>query len=289
MDRIGIVVPALVVGLLVGGAACSSHDVGPLRLGILSIIAEGGALNGSSGASGAAGTSSSDGGSGSSSGGASGASGMGGPAGGRAGATGSAGSAGVSGGGKGGQAGSGAAGAASCTYDGMQHPAGTTFRASDGCNTCSCNAGTVACTKRACVADAGDDAGGACTREMPAKICVRGAMTTSSGEQIKVGDKVTVEVQPRGCFSSSCTVVHTASCTVTNPMQHVVEAHFCVSSTVSAGVGCTADCSGGGVASCSPNAGLSQGQHTFTLGALSVTFSVPGVLPIGGECIGSPF
>jgi len=287
MDRIGMVVPALFVGLLAGGVACSSDEGRSLQ--------EGGAPDGSSDAQGSGGASSSGGDAATSGGGASGASATGGRAGvsgagGRAGAAGRAGSAGVSSGGKGGQAGSGAAGAAGCTYGGIQHPAGSTFRASDGCNTCSCNAGTVACTKRACVADAGEDAGGACTQQMPAKICVRGPMTTSSGEPIKVGDKVTVQVQPRGCFSSSCTVVHTATCTVMNQMmQHVVEAHFCLSSTVSAGVGCTADCSGGGIASCSPNGGLAQGQHTFTLGSLSVTFSVPGVLPIGGECIGSPF
>ena len=61
-------------------------------------------------------------------------------AGGRGGAPGVAGSGGVAG-----------TGGATCTYAGATHAAGTSFPASDGCNTCTCAAnGGVGCTKIAC-------------------------------------------------------------------------------------------------------------------------------------------
>jgi hypothetical protein len=72
-------------------------------------------------------------------------------------------------------------------------------------------------------------------------------------------------------------------------MPYKVEAHFCIGSTASAGVGCTTDCSGGGFATCDASGALTAGQHTVQLGGLSVTFTVPGLFPFGGECIGSPF
>jgi len=48
-----------------------------------------------------------------------------------------------------------------CAYGGRSFPSGTSFPSLDGCNTCSCQNGAIACTLRAC-ADAGDgDAGDA--------------------------------------------------------------------------------------------------------------------------------
>lgn len=52
-----------------------------------------------------------------------------------------------------------------CSYGGSSHPIGSSFPASDGCNTCTCLAGgSVACTEKACVgmpdlatSDAGSD------------------------------------------------------------------------------------------------------------------------------------
>ncbi len=51
-----------------------------------------------------------------------------------------------------------------CSYGGSTYPDGATFPATDGCNTCACTAGSVACTKKACVdaGDAGNDAGYTC-------------------------------------------------------------------------------------------------------------------------------
>jgi hypothetical protein len=42
-----------------------------------------------------------------------------------------------------------------CQYGGATHPAGQSFPATDGCNTCTClNNGAVGCTRRACLPDA---------------------------------------------------------------------------------------------------------------------------------------
>jgi hypothetical protein len=41
-----------------------------------------------------------------------------------------------------------------CTYKGRMYPAGSTFNATDGCNTCGCDdMGGAACTKKVCVCD----------------------------------------------------------------------------------------------------------------------------------------
>lgn len=39
---------------------------------------------------------------------------------------------------------------ASCQYDGKKYKNGDSFRSTDGCNTCGCNNGQVACTLMAC-------------------------------------------------------------------------------------------------------------------------------------------
>jgi hypothetical protein len=47
-------------------------------------------------------------------------------------------------------------GPVTCNYAGKAHPAGTSFPATDGCNTCTCTSpGEVACTLGACLGDAG--------------------------------------------------------------------------------------------------------------------------------------
>ena len=51
----------------------------------------------------------------------------------------------------------------SCTYDGQTYADGSSFPATDGCNTCSCSSGVVACTLMACeTAGTGDCAGQPC-------------------------------------------------------------------------------------------------------------------------------
>jgi hypothetical protein len=48
-------------------------------------------------------------------------------------------------------------GGAACTHEGISYSLGDVFPKGDGCNSCSCTASGVACTKQAC-ADAGVDA-----------------------------------------------------------------------------------------------------------------------------------
>lgn len=60
------------------------------------------------------------------------------------------------------------------------------------------------------------------------------------------------------------------------------EGRICLASTASAGVGCTADCSAGGFASCQSTTPRSSGPQTVALGAAGVTVAVPGTVPFGG-------
>jgi len=46
----------------------------------------------------------------------------------------------------------------SCTVDGETVEDGETVDAEDGCNTCTCNDGTLACTEIACESDSESDA-----------------------------------------------------------------------------------------------------------------------------------
>jgi len=63
-------------------------------------------------------------------------------------------SGGATGTGGGGTTGTGGTGGIACTHNGVGYPAGATFPAGDGCNSCSCAAnGQVACTLIACQPD----------------------------------------------------------------------------------------------------------------------------------------
>lgn len=44
----------------------------------------------------------------------------------------------------------GAGGGPQCSYGGKDYPSGASFPSQDGCNTCSCDMGAVACTEKAC-------------------------------------------------------------------------------------------------------------------------------------------
>ncbi len=66
------------------------------------------------------------------------------------GASATGGSAGSDGSATGGDNGSGGAAAGSCEYYGQTYADGSSFPADDGCNTCGCNNGMVACTLMAC-------------------------------------------------------------------------------------------------------------------------------------------
>jgi hypothetical protein len=49
----------------------------------------------------------------------------------------------------------GSGGKASCSVDGTTYAHGQSFSSSDGCNTCGCDDGVVACTTKGCVGDGG--------------------------------------------------------------------------------------------------------------------------------------
>jgi Pacifastin inhibitor (LCMII) len=85
-----------------------------------------------------------------------------------------------------------------CAYGGRSYASGTSFPSSDGCNTCSCQDGAVACTLRAC-ADGGQDAAGD-----GGVTCVYGGVVYHPGDAFPAGD---------GCNRCSCLATGVAACT----------------------------------------------------------------------------
>lgn len=141
-------------------------------------------------------------------------------------------------------------------------------------------AGWAACEPDACTAPAAcavgslADIGSLCVRGTPA-----GAM-----ERLEAG-RVTLQVFPAGCFSSSCTRRLDIACRVGPDLQ--VSAGFCLAAEPEPEA-CTDDCGGGGSAECFAT-DVADGTHTATLGDLSLTFEVPSLLPAGGQCVGDRF
>lgn len=116
----------------------------------------------------------------------------------------------------------------------------------------------------------------ACSPVPVARLCVMG-LPLGSGDQISVGDRLQVGVTPQGCFSSSCTEAVIANCSVTgHGPTFEVSAEFCYATTDDPP--CTKDCSAGKAARCMSETPLAEGEHTVTLGELSVTFTVPGII-----------
>jgi len=116
----------------------------------------------------------------------------------------------------------------------------------------------------------------ACSPVPIARLCVMG-LPLGSGDQISVGDRLQVGVTPQGCFSSSCTEAVIANCSVTgHGPTFEVSAEFCYATTDDPP--CTKDCSAGKAARCMSETPLAEGEHTVTLGDLSVTFTVPGII-----------
>lgn len=126
-----------------------------------------------------------------------------------------------------------------------------------------------------------------CDKQEGGRLCVRGT-PTADGEVLAVGDVLSVTVQSKGCFSSSCSKVVTAECAIAANDGFDVSASFCVANTAKPNQGCTADC-GNVHADCSFGQGLEAGEHEVRLGSLVVGFQVPTKLPLGGLCAGSPY
>lgn len=102
---------------------------------------------------------------------------------------------------------------------------------------------------------------------------------------LQVGQRARFRVLPEGCFSSSCTQVREASCSVAarSGSTLTLEGLFCLQ-RVSPSGDCTSDCGGGGAARCASGP-LEAGTYTARLGNLSLTFTVPGP----AVCAASPF
>lgn len=101
------------------------------------------------------------------------------------------------------------------------------------------------------------------------------------------GDDLAVEVFPKGCFSSSCTLVYRSLCDLrrTDATTFDVDAVFCLRHH---GEICTEDCGGGGSARCARAGGLRMGGYWLRAGDLDMMFSVPMQIPSGGICVGDP-
>ncbi len=126
-----------------------------------------------------------------------------------------------------------------------------------------------------------------CTKHEAGRLCVRGT-PTADGEVLSVGDTLSITVGVQGCFSSSCSKVHKAECSISENSGFDVSATFCVSDTSEQVQACTDDC-GNVHADCSFGQPLSEGAHELRLGSVVVGFQVPGTLPRGGLCAGSQF
>ena len=93
------------------------------------------------------------------------------------------------------------------------------------------------------------------------KFCVRLA---SGGTNLEPGMAMEIVVYPKGCMSSSCTKVHHSSCDVTVAAANVsVTGLICVEG-IGGGGSCTADCNGGGFATCKLSS-LAAGDYVVSL------------------------
>jgi hypothetical protein len=112
------------------------------------------------------------------------------------------------------------------------------------------------------------------------RLCVRGE-PAKGGEQIIDGSAVKIQLYPKGCFSSSCTVKHQTICTaVASGTAIQVTGLFCLEQKSGS---CSTDCNGGGYAECAPGA-IASGSYTASAAGLSVQFAVPSMVPVGGVC-----
>jgi len=132
---------------------------------------------------------------------------------------------------------------------------------------------------------------GACTNYPVGRVCVRGEIdATNNQELLKVGAVVTFQMFPKGCFSSSCTSIHEASCTIMSGMPNHFDlgSTFCLEDTTLQQPGCTPDCNGGGFATCD-QPGVAEGTFTASIDNLQLSFTVPQTMPLGGICVGNQF
>jgi len=119
------------------------------------------------------------------------------------------------------------------------------------------------------------------------RLCIRGT-PVQNGEQILEGEEFRIELYPRGCFSSSCTVILDSSCTVTvsGSMRDelLIDGAVCHGTRAGEGVPCTDDCAGGGMEEC-PVEPLPAKTYFAIYDDLIVAVDVPSVVEPGGRCV----
>lgn len=117
-------------------------------------------------------------------------------------------------------------------------------------------------------------------------MCVQGPSDHYDFSSTLTADApVIFKLYPKGCYSSSCTIVYDASCSVTRESILKVKGNFSLGN-LSGMNSCTADCNGGGVAMCSAGL-LTPGDYTAIAGDLELFFTIPSKGP--RQCVGSPF
>lgn len=116
------------------------------------------------------------------------------------------------------------------------------------------------------------------------RLCVRG-IPSEDGELI-ASFPFRIELYPRGCFSSSCTTILDASCTVTvSGDELLVDGAIChAPPRTGDAVPCTDDCGGGGIAECTVGPLVAQ-TYFAIYEDLIVAFEVSSVVEPGGRCV----
>lgn len=124
------------------------------------------------------------------------------------------------------------------------------------------------------------------------ELCIFGAPDPTNPDVtvINANGFVEFELRPAGCFSSSCSVLHRASCSLERSGSDIfLESTFCLSQDMQPGAVCTPDCGPGYRTDCTLFGGLPEGSYTVQVDGLSLTFDVPSTVPITGLCTGSAF
>ncbi|HEX2657967.1 MAG TPA: hypothetical protein VHU40_06830 [Polyangia bacterium] len=174
-----------------------------------------------------------------------------------------------------------------CVIAGKTYPAGATFPAADGCNTCSCQANGVACTTKGCPTDGPPTTDASAPNDGSTGTCTYGGKTYGLGDSFPDLD---------GCNKCSCGAGGQVSCSLLACLDASADlAGFCTYNGVTrkegdsfaATDGCnTCSCSSGTVVctkkACPTDASASDGAGTCQY--QGVTYSVKDTFPASDGC-----